>query len=96
MSHASMRDNLKYLEKIVKGFANHRRIEILKLLEKEPNLSLLEISEKLRINFKTGFEHVRKLTHAGLISKRYRGLSVLHEVTDLGKTILKFLKNFDR
>ena len=96
MSHANIRDNLKYLEKIVKGFANHRRIEILKLLEKESNLSLLEISGKLRINFKTGFEHVRKLAHAGLISKRYKGLSVLHEVTDLGKSVLKFLRNFER
>ena len=41
------------LEKIVKGFANHRRIEILALISRQPNLSVLDISDELRVNFKT-------------------------------------------
>lgn len=49
------------LERIVKGFSNHRRIEILELLKKEPEFSVNEISEKLNVNFKTVSEHIRRL-----------------------------------
>jgi len=57
-------------ERIIKGFANHRRLAILELLNKEPELSVAEISEKLDINFKTASEHIRRLAIAGLVLKR--------------------------
>lgn len=82
----------RHLERIAKGFANHRRIEILKLLARKPELSLFEISEALRINFKTASEHTRRLTLAGLVMKRYEGREVRHAVTTLGKNILTFLR----
>ena len=40
------------MERIVKGFANHRRLQVLELLNKEPELSVQEISEKLKSEFK--------------------------------------------
>ncbi|MDP2923463.1 MAG: winged helix-turn-helix transcriptional regulator [Candidatus Omnitrophota bacterium] len=80
------------LERIVKGFANHRRIQILELVEKEPELSVLEIAEKLHINFKTASEHIRRLAIAGLLMKRSQGLNIRHRATDRGLTILKFLR----
>ncbi len=80
------------LERIVKGFANHSRIRILMALEKEPELSVADISDKLEINFKTASEHIRRLAIAGLVLKRSDGLSVRHRLTDRGKTILKFLR----
>ena len=86
----------RQLEKIVKGFANHRRIEIARLLEREPGLSLIDISDHLRINFKTASEHVRRLTLAGLVSKKYHGANVHHQVTDLGGIILKFLRILEK
>jgi len=45
---------LKYrqLERIVKGFANHRRIQIMELINNEPELSVMDISTKLKINVK--------------------------------------------
>jgi len=82
----------RQLERIVKGFANHRRINILELLKKEPELSVAEISEKLNINFKTASEHIRRLAITGLILKRSDGLNVRHRLTDRGETILKFLR----
>ena len=83
---------LRQLERIVKGFANHRRIEILKLLEEEPELSVSEIALKLKINFKTASEHIRRLAIAGLVLKRYQGNNVRHALTDQAKSILKFLR----
>ena len=79
----------------MKGFANHRRIEIVELLAKEPELSVFEISDRLRINFKTGSEHIRRLAIAGLVMKRSDGNSVRHALTGMGKSILKFLRTLE-
>jgi len=82
----------RQLERIIKGFANHRRLAILELLNKKPELSVAEISEKLNVNFKTISDHIRRLAIAGLVLKRSDGLNVRHRLTDRAKTILKFLR----
>ncbi|OHA08871.1 MAG: hypothetical protein A3B37_00675 [Candidatus Sungbacteria bacterium RIFCSPLOWO2_01_FULL_59_16] len=85
----------RHLERIVKGFSNHRRIEIMHLLSRAPELSLSEIAEALKINFKTASEHVRRLSHADLVMKRYEGASVRHALTKRGILILKFLRTLE-
>jgi len=87
--------NYRQLERIVRGFSNHRRIEILGLLKKYPELSVVEIAEKLNVNFKTVAEHVRRLTLAGLIMKRSSGASVRHRLTKRGENVLKFLRTLE-
>lgn len=84
---------MKYnrLQRIVKGFANHRRIEILNLLSIKPGLSLNQISEALDVNFKTISEHTRKMVSGGLITKTYKGSEVKHNLTSRGGKIHKFL-----
>ena len=86
--------NLKYkrIEKIVKGFANHRRIQVLELLEKYPDSSVDNISESLNVNFVTIADHIRKLSEAGLVEKNYKGRFVLHRLNAKGKHILSFCK----
>lgn len=83
------------LERIVCGFSNHRRIEILELLQKIPELSVVEIAGKLKINFKTASEHIRRLAITGLIIKRSAGNSVRHKLTSRGLSILKFLRTLE-
>ena len=80
------------LERIVKGFSNHRRIEILELLKKSPEMSLADISEILNINFRTASDHIRKLATAGFVIKRSEGLVVHHKITKKGLSVLNFLK----
>lgn len=80
------------LERIVKGFSNHRRIQMLALLERKPELSLVEMAELLNINFKTASEHLRRLAYAGLVMKRNEGNFVRHALSRRGETILKFLR----
>ena len=82
----------KYLEKIIKGASNHRRIEIIDVLDKLPQQTAMQLSERLNVNYKTLSEHLRRLAHAGLVEKNYRGAEVQHTLTDLGETILKFLR----
>lgn len=82
----------KELERIAKGFANHRRIQILELLDGVGELPLFAIAERLGINIKTASEHTKKMVDAGLIEKQYAGLLVRHRLTDRGKTILEFCR----
>lgn len=87
--------NKRELEKIFKGVANHRRVEILILLDKNPELSVIEVSEILKANFKTIAEHIRKLHIAGLVFKTSCGQSVAHTISPLGKDILAFCRTLE-
>lgn len=80
------------IERIVKGFGNHRRIQILDLLREEPELSVLDISERLRMGYENTSDHMRKLTIAGLIMKRNDGAAVRHKLTPRGEHVLMFCK----
>lgn len=85
----------RQLERIVKGFANHRRIEMMELLSREPELSLSEVTGKLKINLKTGAEHLRRLALAGLVLKRSAGPNVRHRLTRQAESVLKFLRKLE-
>ncbi|MEK7062508.1 MAG: winged helix-turn-helix domain-containing protein [Patescibacteria group bacterium] len=87
--------NTRQYERIVRGFSNHRRIEIMMLLFREPELSLIEISVELKINFKTASEHTRRLAIAGLVLKRNDANAVRHTLSPRGKIVLKFLRTLE-
>ena len=91
----SLSSRSKQLERIVKGFANHWRIEILDLLVREPELSLGQIAERRQMDIKTASEHVRRMAIAGLVLKRYQGREVRHRATPRGETILTFLRKLE-
>ena len=84
----------KQLERHFKGMANHRRIAILLLVSKDPNITLEAISESLDCNIKTISEHTRRLVQAGLINKEYRGRKVEHRVSPYGKIFCDFIYKF--
>ncbi len=86
------RKGFRKLERILKGAANHRRIEILELLTQRPGRSVTELAEATSTDFRTLGEHLRKLTIAGLILKRCEGVVVRHTLTSRGKDILKFCR----
>lgn len=84
----------KQMERHFKGMANHRRIDILMLLAHSDELALDEIAGRLGCNFKTISEHTRRLAHAGLINKAYKGRFVIHTLSPYGKIFYGFLKTF--
>lgn len=88
----STKTNYRQVERVVRGFSNHRRIEILDLLKAEPELSVAEIAEKLKIGYENASDHVRKLAIAGLVMKRNEGSAVRHKLTPRGESILVFCK----
>lgn len=85
----------RQLERFAKGVANHRRIQILDLLEREPELSVSEISEKIKSDLKNVSEHIRKLAIAGLVLKRNEGQNVRHKLSDRGLIILMFFRTLE-
>ena len=84
-----------HIERVVKGFSNHYRIQTLEILDKENNLSLMEIADKLKTDFRNAGEHTRKLAIAGLISKKYSGAAVQHSITERGRQVLKFCRTLE-
>jgi predicted transcriptional regulator len=84
----------RQLERHMKGVANHHRIAILLLIEKSPGLTLEEISDVLKVNMKTISGHTYRLVQAGLLNKKYQGLSVAHSLSPYGKIIADFLISF--
>ena len=76
----------------MKGFANHRRVQIMELLYEEPELSVNDVTEKLRIGYENVSDHIRKLAIAGLVMKRSDGTSVRHKLTPRAESILVFCK----
>jgi len=86
----------RQLERHFKGIANHRRIDILLLINEESGITLDGICEVLDCNIKTISGHTAKLVQAGLVNKRYMNKSVAHSLSPYGQTILKFILTFSR
>ena len=83
------------MERLVKGFANHRRIEILDLLKRNPELSVEEVSSRLKIGYENASDHIRKLAIAGLVLKRHEGRDVRHKLTSRAQHVLTFCKTLE-
>ncbi|MBI2355701.1 MAG: winged helix-turn-helix transcriptional regulator [Candidatus Doudnabacteria bacterium] len=84
----------KQLERHFKGIANHRRIDILLLIARQPGINLEQIADVLRCNFKTISEHTRRLVQAGLVNKAYKGRKVEHQLSPYGERFKKILSQF--
>ncbi|MBI2623392.1 MAG: winged helix-turn-helix transcriptional regulator [Candidatus Liptonbacteria bacterium] len=88
-----MENTSRGLERIIKGFANHRRLEIIELLKKRPELSVEEIADELHMNYENASDHIRKLAIAGLVMKRYEGTTVRHKLTPRAEAVLTFCRS---
>ncbi|MEO8638180.1 MAG: winged helix-turn-helix domain-containing protein [Candidatus Taylorbacteria bacterium] len=90
-----MENNFRKLERVFKGVANHRRLQILELLRREPELSVEEIAEKTATEYMNASDHIRKLAMAGFVMKRNQGNSVRHKLTPRAESILVFCKRLE-
>ena len=84
------------MERHLKGMANHYRIDIILLLANRGVMTLEEIASSLDASEKTIGEHTRRLAHAGLVDKTYKGRFVEHTLSPYGKMFAVFLKSFRR
>lgn len=84
----------KQLERHFKGIANHRRIDILLLVQISDNITVDGIAKTLNCNVKTISEHTRRLVQAGLLNKRYVGREVIHSLSPYGQKAVEIVKTF--
>ena len=87
-----MKKTNRELERIIKGFANHRRLQILELLGKEPELSVMEVAQRIKSDIKNVSAHITKMAIAGLVIKRNDINLVRHKLTKRGRSILQFVR----
>ncbi len=82
------------LEQYFKGAANHWRLKIIICIAKNEGISVEELSDKLKGNFKTISQHTQTLHKAGLLDKKYRGRNVENRLSPYGKKFYSFIKTF--
>lgn len=73
---------------IASGLANHRRIEIIRLLQSRGSLCVNEVATECRIDVATASQHAKRLHEAGLIKKRAEGRKVQLFPTRRASTLL--------
>ena len=88
---------MKNLEKILKGLANRRRLRIIKLLLKNKEMTVTEISEMINLSFKSTSRHLSILRHLEIVDKRQMGLNMRyylsHPLPAVLKLILPYIPN---
>ena len=84
----------KQLERYFKGAANHWRISILSVVHQNEGISVDELADQLKGNFKTISQHTKSLVNAGLLNKKYKGRQVIHALSPYGRLFLRFMKMF--
>ena len=74
---------------MVAGMANHRRMEIVRLLIEKPSQCVNEVAAECGIDQSTAVEHLHRLHEAGLVSKKSKGRRVLLSPTSRAKVFLE-------
>ena len=95
------KSHLRRLEKIeiinaFKIMGNEYRMNMLLVLEKNPNLTLDQINGLVGGEFKNISTHMKKLATAGLVHKKYKGTYVQHLLTEYGKRAVQTFELFSK
>ncbi len=83
-----MANNDRGRAQIASALSNHRRIEMIRLLQARGSLCVNEVAHECRIDVATASEHAKKLHEAGLIKKRAEGRKVHLHPTRRAATLL--------
>ena len=94
MRKSNIMKTSQQLERHFKGMANHWRIAILLVVQKNSGITVDGITQKLDGGFKNISQHTRRLVLAGLLNKKYQGAQVIHSLSPYGKSFCRFIKTF--
>jgi DNA-binding transcriptional ArsR family regulator len=71
---------MKKVEKILKAFANKRRLAIVGHLRKRGEANVSEIAETIRLSFRSTSRHLAILSNAEIVEKEQRSTEVFYRV----------------
>lgn len=72
---------MKNLEKIMKAFANRRRLAILKYLKENNQAPVTDIAHEIKLSFKSTSKHLGILAAADIVEKDQRSLQVFYRIS---------------
>ena len=71
---------MRDLEKIYKAVANRRRLSVIKLLKSKKEASVGDISEHLKLSFRSTSRHLAILKSVDIIDRNQKGLLVFYHL----------------
>lgn len=84
---------MKEMERILKAFANKRRLAIVKYLKKTKQATVGDIAGVIKLSFKATSRHLRVLADADIVEKDQRGLRVWYALSPTRHHIAKYISN---
>ena len=75
-----MKQDVKKLERMLKGLANRRRLEIIKYLRKDGEATVNEIAAKIRLSLKSTSKHLYTLTHLDILARDQRSKFMFYKI----------------
>ncbi|MEK7182275.1 MAG: winged helix-turn-helix domain-containing protein [Patescibacteria group bacterium] len=87
---------MKYqeIEKNYKVLANRRRVAIIHFLYKENRARVNDISENIKLSFKSTSRHLQVLKAIGMVDSEQMGLEQYYYLTDRNNLFIKHLLVF--
>ena len=83
---------MRELEKILKAFANHRRLEILRYLKREKEATVGDIADHIKLSFNATSKHLGILSSQDVVDKDQRSLNIYYSIAkDLKPAIRKIV-----
>ena len=79
----------KELERMFKALGNRRRLLILSFLKKKKRANVGEISEVIKLSFKSTSRHLGVLASAEILDKEQNSLYVNYSLSDTESDVLK-------
>lgn len=73
--------NPKELEKILKAFANKRRISILRYIRANRGAALGEIADNIKLSYKTTSKHLSILSGIGIVEREQLGYRASYTIS---------------
>jgi len=86
---------MKEAEKILKAFANRRRLAIIKYLKENREASVGEIAGAIRLSLRSTSKHLLVLAAADVVEREQRSLQIFYRLADkqhpLSKSVIAHL-----
>ncbi len=84
-------ENIKQLERIMKGFGNNRRLRIVRALTKEKELSVGDIAERIGLSFTATSKHLNMLYKLDILDHKQKSLVVYYRIADNLSDLVKYI-----
>ncbi len=82
----------KELERVLKAFANKRRLAIVRFVRKSREAPVGEIADEIRLSFRATSKHLAVLSAADIVEKEQRGLQIFYGIaSNLSQSAQKIL-----